>query len=74
MKKKMSKVSDNVSEQLEIAAQEALEKMDPFQQLMNAGVEYEKEQQEEQPDNEEQRLKCKLHEKRNLKKKKMIHC
>ena len=59
MKKKMSKVSDNVSEQLEIAAQEALEKMDPFQQLMNAGVEYEKEQQEEQPDKPKRKRRTK---------------
>lgn len=55
----MSKVSDNVSEQLEIAAQEALEKMDPFQQLMNAGVEYEKEQQEEQPDKPKRKRRTK---------------
>lgn len=59
MKKKMSKVSDNVSEQLEIAAQEALEKMDPFQQLMNAGVEYAKEQQEEQPDKPKRKRRTK---------------
>jgi len=55
----MSKVSDNVSEQLEMAAQEALEKMDPFQQLMNAGVEYEKEQQEEQSDKPKRKRRTK---------------
>lgn len=49
--KKKATISDNVSEQLEVAAQEALEKMDPFQQLMNAGVEYEntKEENDEKP-------------------------
>ena len=38
------KISENVSEKLEQAAQDALEQIDPFEQLMNAGVEYEKEQ------------------------------
>lgn len=45
----MKKVSNNVSEQLENAAQEALQQLDPFHQLMNAGVEYEQEQEEEKP-------------------------
>lgn len=57
--KKKATISDNVSEQLEVAAQEALEKMDPFQQLMNAGVEYEKEQQEEQPDKPKRKRRTK---------------
>ncbi len=47
-KKKTNSISNNVSEQLETAAQEALEQMNPFEQLMNAGVEYEKEQQEQE--------------------------
>lgn len=57
--KNKATISDNVSEQLEIAAQEALEKMDPFQQLMNAGVEYEKEKQEEQPDKPKRKRRTK---------------
>ena len=49
--KKKATISNNVSEQLEAAAQEALDKIDPFQQLMNAGVEYEqtKKEQEDKP-------------------------
>ena len=44
----MSKISDSVSDQLENAAQEALEHMgvDPFTQLMNAGIEYEQDKEE----------------------------
>lgn len=43
---KSKKISEDVSVQLTDAAQEALQKIDPFNQLMNAGVEYE---QEEKP-------------------------
>ena len=43
----MNKISDNVSEKLEDAMQEAIAKIDPFTELMNAGVEYE--QNKEKP-------------------------
>ena len=54
-----NKISDSVSEQLENATQEALNKLDPFNQLMNAGVEYEKEQQEEQLDKPKRKRRTK---------------
>lgn len=53
------KISNDMSEQLEGAVQEALEQLDPFSQLMNAGVEYEKEQQEE-PQKRKRRTKTEM--------------